>query len=127
MKSLLSPLGYGFLFLLSLTLLSLMERSFGSELSGPKLFQANCLRCHGIDARGSLDAAKSLRVDPIRLDLTRESVVQKSTQYLKQRIADGHGKMPQHRQKLTLSEIRSLVQYIQSLQKAIVRLDKPSK
>jgi len=127
MKSMLLPSGYGLLFLFTLTLLFLVERSFGAETVGQKLFSTHCLRCHGINAKGSMEAAKSLKMDPSRLDLTKEAVVQKSTQYLKQRIADGHGKMPQHRQMLTRNQIQALAQYIQSLQKAYVHRVKPTK
>ncbi len=120
MKPLIFPLVYGFLFTFSLMLLSTMERSFGAEPSGQKLFAANCVRCHGLNAKGSMPAAKSLKVDPVQLDLTRESVVEKSAKYLREKISDGHGKMPPQGPRLSPSQIQSLVRYIQSLQKAYV-------
>ncbi len=118
MKRLIPPVSYGLSFLVVLSLLSLMDSSFGAVSSGQKLFQANCLRCHGYNAQGSLSAAKTLKVDPSLLDLTREAVARKALPYLERRIADGHGKMPQHRQRFSPSEIRSLAQYVLSLQKA---------
>ena len=120
MKRLLISIGIGFLFPFSLMLLSMTERSFGTESAGQKLFEVNCARCHGLNAKGSAPAAKSLKVDPIQLDLTRESVVEKNAKFLKQRISDGHGKMPQQGPRLSPSQIQSLVRYIQSLQKAYV-------
>ena len=120
MKRLLVPIGIGFLFPFSLMLLSMTEQSFGTEPAGQKLFEVNCARCHGLNAKGSVPAAKSLKVDPVQLDLTRESVVEKSAKYLRKKISDGHGKMPPQRSRLSSSQIQSLVRYIQSLQKAYV-------
>lgn len=87
-------------------------------LQGRKLYQANCASCHGINAKGSLEAAKALHVDPLKLDLTRPQVVLKPTSQLVKLISGGHGKMPKQKNWLTPAQIRSVISYMQSLQKA---------
>lgn len=89
-------------------------------LQGRKLYQANCASCHGINAKGSVEAAKALQVDPLNLDLTRPKVVLKPTVDLVRLISGGHGKMPKQRTWLNPAQIRSVISYLQSLQKAYV-------
>jgi mono/diheme cytochrome c family protein len=91
-----------------------------SDLSlGQKLYENRCLRCHGINAKGSLTAAKNLNLDPLKLDLTREPVVRKTRKTLEKFIASGHGKMPKQ-EKLTSQQIQRVLKYLETLQKAYV-------
>ncbi len=93
--------------------------AFGRDLvQGRKLYQANCASCHGMNAKGSAQAAKALQVDPLKLDLTRPKVVLKPTAELTKLISGGHGKMPRQKTWLTPSQIRSVISYLQSLQRA---------
>lgn len=93
----------------------------GSILSkGQRLYEARCLRCHGYNGKGSLETAKTLKVDPIKLDLTRQEIVLKSRKTLESYIAGGHGRMPGQKYKLTQKQIQAILQYVQTLQKAFV-------
>jgi mono/diheme cytochrome c family protein len=93
-------------------------------MTGMNLFADRCARCHGIDGQGSVRMAKKLRIDPILLNLTREKIVQKSPEILRQSITDGHGKMPQHKHELNAMQIEALIQYIQFLQKTYAQAKK---
>jgi cytochrome c oxidase cbb3-type subunit III len=106
------------LFVLSAVFLESKE----SPSPGQKLFETNCLQCHGVDGRGSMPAAKSLKIDPLQLDLTRDWVIQESAADLEKRVSDGHGKMPKQGAKFTSLEIRSLIRYIRSLQRAFASM-----
>jgi|GEM_PF-916947 len=88
--------------------------------SGKRLYQAHCFQCHGYDGKGSKSSAASLKIDPEKLDLTSEKVVKISRKNLKKLIADGHGQMPGHKDRLSSRDIRSILQYLQTLQKAYV-------
>ncbi len=87
--------------------------------SGQKLFENRCARCHGLNAAGSPEMAKTLKVDPVKLNLMKESVVRTSRARLEKLVAGGHGRMPRQ-EHLTPGQIRSLVKYLQNLQKAFV-------
>lgn len=101
--------------------LCLSSPALGRDLlQGRKLYQTNCASCHGINARGSVEAARALHVDPLKLDLTRHQVVLKPTNKLAELISGGHGKMPKQKSWLTPAQIRSVISYLQSLQKAYV-------
>ncbi len=85
---------------------------------GRKLFEANCAQCHGSNGKGSMEAAKTLKIDPVQLDITRDWVIRESAKNLEKRVSDGHGKMPKQGVKFSPVEIRSLIRYIRSLQLA---------
>ena len=73
-----------------------------------------------MNAKGSLKAAKDLKVDPLRLDLTRETVIKKTSKETEKLISSGHGKMPKQ-EKLTSDQIRSVLKYLQNLQSLYAR------
>lgn len=83
---------------------------------GVELYVVRCAQCHGLDAQGSAQAARILQVDPWRLDLTRDSMLQKSADDLRRLVAGGHGKMRGHPD-LNKNQIQTLVQYIRALQR----------
>lgn len=106
-------------FLAAFFCLCLSSPALGRDLlQGRKLYQANCASCHGVNAKGATEAAKALQVDPLKLDLTRSQVVLKPTAELTRLISSGHGKMPKQKNWLTAAQIRSVISYLQSLQKA---------
>ena len=113
---------WGFLtfFLFFLFFASWVSLAWDAPLSnGQKVFDARCAVCHGIDAKGSPSMAKTLKVDPLVLDLTRPGILHKSTGELKDAVANGHYKMPKHRETLTPQQIKSVVQYLRSLQTSV--------
>jgi len=87
--------------------------------AGQKLYDSRCARCHGLNAKGNLDSAKSLGLDPLKLDLTREVVLKKSRKDLEKLVMGGHGRMPKQ-EALSLDQVRSILKYLQTLQKAYV-------
>jgi mono/diheme cytochrome c family protein len=118
MTRLLESIGAILLFPLFLLALSLVPDTLGGEpAEGRALFEARCITCHGRDAKGSVEAAKRLKVDPIKVDLTKEQVTRKSAASLRKLVAGGHGKMPRQ-DSLSPAQIRSLVKYLQSLQRS---------
>ena len=105
------------LFLFTALLFSLP--GWGKEpKEGQKLFEMRCARCHGRDAKGSMEMAMTLKLDPVLLDLTRNQVVQKPLADLVKLIASGHGKMPKQKAWLTDAQIWEVAKYLQSLQRA---------
>jgi mono/diheme cytochrome c family protein len=106
--------------LIPLLILNVSPAFGAGGATGQNLFEDRCADCHGLDARGSVKMAKTLKVDPLQLDLTRDEIIQKTSQDLNRLISGGHGKMPKHQDLLTPKQIKSLVKYLQSLQKAYV-------
>ena len=113
-----SPLGkILFVGLLLLPSLALADSLKSAASSGRKLYENYCARCHGLNAKGLPDRAKELKTDWVHLDLTREEVVKKSVRSLEALIVGGHGKMPKQAS-LTRKEVRAVLKYLQSLQRA---------
>ena len=88
-------------------------------IAGQKLYESRCARCHGLNAKGNLDSAKSLSLDPVKLNLTRETILKKSQKDLEKLILSGHGRMPKQAM-LSQDQVRSVLKYLQTLQKAYV-------
>jgi mono/diheme cytochrome c family protein len=94
-----------------------VTNSIAKVMVGQELYRSRCASCHGPDGKGSLKMAKTLKADPIRMDLTRDRVVQRSDEDLQRFIASGHGRMPKQ-PSLTSVQIQSLIRYLRTLQKA---------
>ena len=78
------------------------------------IFKSNCAACHGADGRGQGPMGKALHVK----DLASDDVQAQSDQDLKKVIADGKGKMPAYKGKLSDDDIAALVTFIRSLRPA---------
>ena len=74
-------------------------------------FKTNCAACHGADGRGQGPIGKALHVK----DLGSDEVQSQSDQELKKIIADGKGKMPAYKSKLSDDDIAALVTFIRTL------------
>jgi cytochrome c6 len=77
--------------------------------SGEKTFKAKCTACHGADGKGK-EALKTQ-------DLASAAVQNMSDAELTSITANGKGKMPAYKGKLTDDQIKDLVAYIRSLAK----------
>ena len=84
---------------------------------GKTVFEAKCATCHGKNGAGNETMAKMFKVDPIALDLVDAETAKKTDKELAQAIAEGKGKMPAFKAKLSVGEIDAIVQYLRTLQK----------
>jgi cytochrome c6 len=71
-------------------------------------YKAKCAGCHGVDGSKSMMGAKPL---------SGAEVQGQSDADLTKAIADGKGKMPAYKGKLTDAQIKDLVGYIRTLKK----------
>ena len=80
---------------------------------GAALFKAKCAICHGADGSGQTPMGKSMKLRDLR-----SAEVQKQTdKELYAWTADGKGKMPAYKGKLSEAEINALVAYMRELAK----------
>ena len=80
---------------------------------GAAVYKAKCAMCHGPDGAGQTTMGKNLKLRDLR-----SADVQKQTDaQLNKWIADGKGKMPAYKGKLTPADIDALVAFIRSIKK----------
>jgi mono/diheme cytochrome c family protein len=78
------------------------------DLSAPGLYERHCARCHGDRGQG---VPRGLKLYP-RLDLLTSPMVRQGDRAaVRQRIAEGHGRMPGFKRRLTPEEIERLVDF----------------
>jgi cytochrome c6 len=94
----------------ALLLFSLPVRAQGD---GATLFKAKCAACHGADGKGDTSMGKSMKLR----DLGSDDVQKQTDAELTDITANGKGKMPAYKGKLTDDQIKQLVGYIRSLKK----------
>jgi len=87
-----------------------------AALTGQKLFEAKCAQCHGKDAKGAAKMVKVLKVDPSAVNLTAGAAVTATSDELVLTVTNGKKKMPKFKGKLTAEQIKSVVEYVKSLQ-----------
>lgn len=80
---------------------------------GAAVYKAKCASCHGPDGKGETSIGKSMKLK----DLGSADVQKISDADLDKTIADGKGKMPAYKSKLSADEIKALVSYIRTLKK----------
>ncbi len=94
--------------LTALPLLLLAAGCSGKNLSAPELYGRHCARCHGDRGQG---VPRGLKLYP-RLDLLTSPMVRQGDRAaVRQRIAEGHGRMPAFKRRLTPEEIERLVDF----------------
>ena len=75
------------------------------------LYKSKCAMCHGPDGAGQTPSGKAMKVRDLR-----SAEVQKMTdKELDTAIADGKGKMPSYKAKLSQAEIDALIAFIRKL------------
>ena len=85
----------------------------GSGSDGAAIYKAKCAMCHGADGAGQTPMGKNMKLRDLR-----SADVQKQTDAeLVKWIADGKGKMPAYKGKLTPADIDALVEFIRTLKK----------
>ncbi|HUO85229.1 MAG TPA: cytochrome c [Thermoanaerobaculia bacterium] len=80
---------------------------------GAALYKAKCASCHGVDGKGETAMGKKMQLR----DLGSEDVQKQTDEKLIEITADGAGKMPAYKGKLSAEEIKSLIQHIRSFKK----------
>jgi cytochrome c6 len=93
-----------------LFLFSLPARAQGDAAG---LFKAKCAACHGADGKGDTSMGKAMKLR----DLGSDDVQKQTDAELTDITANGKGKMPAYKGKLTDDQIKQLVGYIRSLKK----------
>ena len=85
----------------------------GGGPDGAALYKSKCAMCHGADGSGQTPMAKTMKMRDLR-----SADVQKQTDAeLAKWIADGKGKMPAYKSKMSADEINALVAFIRTLKK----------
>src|ERR1700751_5809290 len=90
--------------------LALTPAAFAAA-DGAALYKAKCASCHGPDGGGTTPMGKAMKLR----DLRSPEVQKQSDQELARITADGKGKMPSYKGKLTEAEIKAIVAYIRTL------------
>ena len=80
---------------------------------GAALYKAKCAMCHGPDGKGQTGMGKSLKLR----DLGSADVQKQTDADLVKITADGKGKMPAYKGKMTDAEISAVVAFIRTLKK----------
>ena len=85
----------------------------GGGADGAALYKSKCAMCHGANGDGQTPMGKNMKLRDLR-----SAEVQKQTDAeLTKWIADGKGKMPGYKSKMSAEEINALVAFIRTLKK----------
>lgn len=85
----------------------------GGGSDGAAIYKAKCAMCHGPDGAGQTPMGKNMKLRALG-----SAEVQKQTDAeLVKWIADGKGKMPAYKGKLTPADIDAVVAFIRTLKK----------
>ena len=91
--------------------LALPVSMFGAD--GAATYRAKCASCHGADGSGQTPMGKSMKLR----DLRSPDVQKQTDKELYAVTADGKGKMPAYKTKLSEAEINALVAHMRDLAK----------
>ncbi|MEO8378721.1 MAG: cytochrome c [Acidobacteriota bacterium] len=80
---------------------------------GATLYKSKCVMCHGPDGAGQTSMGKSLKLR----DLGSPAVQKQTDKELHAWTADGKGKMPAYKGKLSESDIQALVAFMRTFKK----------
>jgi len=104
----------------SLLVMVIFSSSAFAGPTGKELYDKSCKNCHGVDGKGNKNLAeKMLKIEPERLDLTKQDTKDKKDEALRAAITDGAGKMKGLKDKLDADEISLIMDYVRTLQKAV--------
>lgn len=96
--------------ILTLAILIILPATLAAP-DGAALYKAKCAMCHGADGSGMTPMGKSMKLR----DLRSPEVQKQSDAALTKVTADGKGKMPAYKGKLTDAEISALVAHMRTL------------
>lgn len=96
--------------LLTLSILIILPATLAAA-DGAAIYKAKCAMCHAADGSGNTTMGKSMKLRDLR-----SAEVQKQTDAeLTKWTADGKGKMPAYKGKLTDAEIAAVVAHMRAL------------
>jgi len=98
------------LVILSLAILIILPATLAAA-DGAAVYKAKCAMCHGADGSGMTPMGKSMKLR----DLRSPEVQKQSDAELTKVTADGKGKMPAYKGKLTDAEISAVVAHMRTL------------
>lgn len=85
-----------------------------SLIDGQRLFERNCIACHGLTGEGNgIVTKKGLTPPP---SYTTPRLIKSNPEYFVQVMTSGLGRMPSYQRRLTLTERYKVAYYIQALQ-----------
>jgi mono/diheme cytochrome c family protein len=96
---------------LLILVLALAPIAFAAD--GAALFKAKCATCHGPDGKGQNAMGKKMNLR----DLGSAEVQKQTDKELHDWTANGKGKMPAYKDKLSADEINALVAFMRTLKK----------
>jgi cytochrome c6 len=91
----------------------LLTASARAQDEGATLYKSRCAACHGADGKGDTAIGKSQKLR----DLGSDEVQKQTDAQLTDITANGKGKMPAYKGKLTDDQIKQLVSFIRGLKK----------
>lgn len=95
------------------SILFLFAVSVRAQNDGASVYKAKCAMCHATDGSGNSPTGKAMKVP----DLRSADVQKKTDAQLIEVTANGMGKMPPYKGKLTDDQIKQVVAYIRELAK----------
>jgi len=98
---------------IAITILTLITPLSMFASDGAALYKAKCAACHGPDGSGQTAMGKSMKLR----DLRSADVQKQTDKELYDWTADGKGKMPAYKTKLTEADINALVAHMRALAK----------
>jgi len=98
------------LVILSLAILIILPATLAAA-DGAALYKAKCAMCHGADGSGATPMGKSMKLR----DLRSPEVQKQTDAELTKVTADGKGKMPAYKGKMTDAEISAVVAHMRTL------------
>ena len=84
-----------------------------SQAPGADVYKAKCAMCHGADGLAATPMGKSMKI----LSIKDPSMVHASDARLIASTANGKGKMPAYKGKLTDAQIKDVIAYMRTLGK----------
>ncbi len=96
---------------IAIAALSMPLTAFAGDAAA--LYTAKCAMCHGADGSGATPMGKTMKLR----DLRSPEVQKQTDKELFALTADGKGKMPAYKAKLSEAEINGLVAYMRGLAK----------
>lgn len=92
-------------------IVALAPMAFAAD--GAAVYKAKCSMCHGADGKGDSAMGKKMKLR----DLGSAEVQKQTDQQLHDWTANGKGKMPAYKDKLSADEIKALVAFMRTLKK----------
>ena len=100
-------------FFLAVAVVALSCTGAIAQSSGEAIYKAKCASCHGPDGMANTSIGKALKVKPI----SDPTVKSQSQQKMNESVANGEGKMPPFKGKLTEKEIHDSVAHFRAFLK----------